>query len=156
MAGLPTRYIYTSLFASIEEVAALAWKQAEKQIAAARAGDDFLAASPLGAAQKFQLAHSVRSYFGSTQFLQTSAGEPFWVVNEGEYRRMNSFELNVDHLFFEMEQNPWGARNQLDWFVRRYSHSDRVRLPGDPQEYPGGISFTHDMGVGNCLSRLGN
>jgi hypothetical protein len=98
------------------------------------------------------LAQAVHSYYGSTQFLECG-GKPLWVVNEGEYRMMNTFDLTVDHLFFELAQNPWVVRNQLDWFVKRYSYTDEVYLPGDATAYPGGLSFTHDMGVANCISR---
>ena len=45
--------------------------------------------------------------------------------------------------------NPWTVKNELDMFVKRYSYEDRVRFPGDSTEYPGGLSFTHDMGVAN-------
>jgi len=45
------------------------------------------------------------------------------------------------------------VRNLLDWFFMRYCYTAKVRLPGEAREYPGGISFTQDMGVGNCLSR---
>ena len=82
-------------------------------------------------------------------------GEPFWVVNEGEYRMMNTFDLTADHLFFETKMNPWTMRNTLDMFVERYSYRDQVHLPGGANEHPGGLSFTHDMGVANNISRPG-
>lgn len=44
------------------------------------------------------LTHSIRSYYGSTQLLDAD-GKPFWVVNEGEYRMMNTFDLTVDQMF---------------------------------------------------------
>jgi len=40
-------------------------------------------------------------------------------------------------------------------FTDRYSYYDKVSFPGDCTEYEGGISFTHDMGVANTLSRPG-
>jgi xylan 1,4-beta-xylosidase len=153
-SGLPSRYLYTRLFPSIETVAAYALDHWTEHKALALAADRRVERSRLNAAQRFQLCHAVRSYFGSTELLETERG-PFWVVNEGEYRMINTFDLTVDHLFFELSQNPWVVRNQLDWFRTRYAFRDRVRLPGDPREYPGGMSFTHDMGVGNCLSRPG-
>ncbi|GAB4175804.1 MAG: hypothetical protein Fur0032_15650 [Terrimicrobiaceae bacterium] len=154
-SGLPSKYFYSTLFSSIEEVAAYSLGHWEEQKAEALAADARLRRARLSDDQKFQLAHAVRSYYGATEMLVASPGGVFWGVNEGEYRMINTFDLTVDHLFFEMDQNPWVVRNQLDWFVRRYSYTDRVRLPGDPVEYPGGISFTHDMGVGNCFSRPG-
>ena len=153
--GLEARYFYTTLFSSIGEVAAFALRNWEGQRAAALAADARLRAARLSDDQEFHLAHAVRSYFGATELLVTADGTVLWGVNEGEYRMINTFDLTVDHLFFEMDQNAWAVRNQLDWFVDRYSYTDRVRLPGDPREYPGGISFTHDMGIGNCFSRPG-
>jgi hypothetical protein len=153
-SGMASRYYYTRYFPNIEAVAvyALANWTAQKQLAVD--ADRKLVKARLNPAQHFQLCHAVRSYFGATEFLE-AGGEPFWVVNEGEYRMLNTFDLTVDHLFFELSQNAWVVRNQLDWFVKRYSYKDKVRLPGDPREYPGGISFTHDMGIGNCVSRPG-
>jgi len=104
--------------------------------------------------QKFMMAHTIRSYYGSSEFLEHD-GKPFWVVNEGEYRMMNTFDLIVDQLFFEMKMNPWTVRNELDMFVSRYSYRDKARFPGDATEHPGGLSFTHDMGLTNTVSRPG-
>jgi hypothetical protein len=155
-SGLPASYYYTGLFGSIEDVAAYALAHWEEQKALALEADAMIRRSRLTADQAFHLSHAVRSYYGATEFLRAADGEPFWCVNEGEYRMLNTFDLTVDHLFFELDRNPWVVRNQLDWFVRRFSYTDRVRLPGDPKEYPGGISFSHDMGIGNCVSRPGH
>ena len=155
-SGLATRYFYTGLFSSIENVASYALSHFGEQKALALKADAQLSRSKLSPEQKFQIAHALRSYYGATEFLITEDGKPFWTVNEGEYRMLNTFDLTVDHLFFELDRNPWVVRNQLDWFVRRYSYRDKVRLPGSAKDYPGGISFAHDMGIGNCLSRPGH
>jgi hypothetical protein len=68
-----------------------------------------IAGSHLSNDQRFMLAHSIRSYYGSTQFLE-HAGQLLWVVNEGEYRMMNTFDLTVDQLFYELKMNPWTVR----------------------------------------------
>lgn len=71
-------------------------------------------------------------------------------------RSTAQFDLTVDQLFFEMKMNPWTVQNVLDSFSSRYSFTDTVFLPGDPfRTYPGGISFTHDQGVGNAFSPPG-
>jgi len=155
-SGLPAKYFYTQYFRSIEEVATYALSHWDEQKSLAIKADTKVARSKLNDSQKFQLSHAVRSYFGATEVLVTSKGETFWTVNEGEYRMLNTFDLTVDHLYFELAWNPWVVRNQLDWFVKRYSYRDKVRLPGDKTEYPGGISFAHDMGIGNCISRSGH
>ena len=105
--------------------------------------DRELAKSKLDADQKFLLAQATHSYLGSTQLL-LHKGQPLWIVNEGEYRMMNTFDLTVDHLFFELAWQPWAVRNALDFFVRRYSYTDQL-----------GLSFTHDMGVNNFFSPAG-
>jgi len=151
-SGMPAVYYYTRYFSDIESVARFALKNWPEQKRLAADFDRRLIKHGLSADRHFQLSHAIRSYYGSTEFLE-SGGKPFWVVNEGEYRMMNTFDLTVDHLFFEIAQNPWTVRNQLDWFVGRFSYQDKVRLPDDPLEYPGGLSFTHDMGIANQVSR---
>lgn len=155
-SGLRTHYFYTTLFDSIEHVALYALKNFDTQKRLALEADVLIGQAGLSPTRQFQLCHAVHSYYGSTEFLRTDDGQPFWTVNEGEYRMLGTFDLTVDHLFFELACNPWTVRNQLDWFADRYSYTDRVRLPGDQREYPGGLSFTHDMGIGNCLSRPGH
>jgi hypothetical protein len=120
----------------------------------AEKANERFAHAELSADQTFMLAHAIRSYYGSTQLLDYK-NKPFWIVNEGEYRMMNTFDLTVDQLFYELRLNPWTVRNELDMFVERFSYEDTVRFPGDDTEYPGGISFTHDMGVANVVSRPG-
>lgn len=69
---------------------------------------------------------------------------------------MNTFDLTVDMLFHEMRFNPWTVRNVLEQFVREYSYYDEVFDPREPDRpYPGGLAFTHDMGVENNFSPRG-
>ena len=77
--------------------------------------------------QRFLISHATHSYYGSTQLLEVE-GQPLWVVNEGEYCMMNTLDLAVDHVFWELEHNPWLVRNLLDTFVRRYSYTDEVKV----------------------------
>ncbi|UJF34528.1 glycoside hydrolase family 52 protein [Paenibacillus hexagrammi] len=151
-AGHDASYTYARLFKNIEAVAGYALDNFEQLAAVAVASNDKIDSSGLSDDQKFMLSHAIRSYYGNTQLLDMD-GEPFWIVNEGEYRMMNTFDLTVDQLFYELEMNPWTVKNELDMFSKRFSYEDRVCFPGDPTEYPGGISFTHDMGVANTISR---
>ena len=153
-SGLDGRYYYTRLFENIEDVGAYALADFDKLKASAHEADAVLSKSPLSEDRRFMLAHAIHSYYGNTQFLDVD-GSPVWVVNEGEYRMMNTFDLTVDQLFFEIRLNPWTVRNVLDLFVERYSYHDEVSFPGQPERHPGGISFTHDMGVSNVFSRRG-
>jgi hypothetical protein len=150
--GLATRYLYTRWFADLDAVGRRALAMAGRVIADSAAPAALAGLDRLAPDRAFQLAHAVRSYYGSSELLETLAGEPFWVVNEGEYRMMNTFDLTVDHLFFELRLNPWAARNQLDWFMRRYRYTDEVVCPKTKARFPGGVSFTHDMGIANSFS----
>ncbi|WLR60194.1 glycoside hydrolase family 52 protein [Guptibacillus hwajinpoensis] len=151
-AGMDTSYFYTKYFSNIESVANFAIGNFDELKQRALQSNAMISEANLSNDQKFMMAHAVRSYYGNTQLLEHE-GKPFWVVNEGEYRMMNTFDLTVDQLFFEMKMNPWTVKNELDMFIDRFSYEDQVRFPNEEELYPGGISFTHDMGVANTISR---
>ena len=69
---------------------------------------------------------------------------------------MNTLDLSVDHVFWELERNPWVVRNLLDNFVRHYSYVDGLKAGGAAGPRPGGLSFTHDMGAHNNFSPHGH
>ena len=154
--GLEGKYLYVHYFGGLGEVLAEALDRSDELRAAAEACDEELLASRLSPDQQFLTAHATRSYYGSTQLLDVG-GEPFFIVNEGEYCMMNTLDLSVDHVFWELRQNPWVVKNLLDNFVRHYSYIDEVkRERGDnSRRSPGGISFAHDMGVHNNFSPAG-
>jgi xylan 1,4-beta-xylosidase len=148
-------YFYTRHFTDLPDVLSYAMDHRGEFLALAEERDAELEATALNDEQKFLVAHSTRSYFGSTQWLWDGTAS-VWVVNEGEYLMMNTFDLTVDMLFFELRYNPWTVRNVLDQYVRDYSFIDEVFDPSDPEtRHPGGLSFTHDMGVMNHWSPRG-
>lgn len=143
-SGLVADYAYTRVFVDLEDVLAhgLAEYKRYERLAAVR--DRELARSRLSDDQKFLVAQATHSYLGSSELLWHK-GKPLWVVNEGEYRMINTFDLTVDHLFFELRWHPWAVRDTLDLFVRRYSYRDQH-----------GLSFTHDMGVNDFFTPPGH
>ncbi|GLX71506.1 glycoside hydrolase family 52 protein [Paenibacillus glycanilyticus] len=151
-SGLQGSYYYSKLFDSIESVACYALEQFDTVDAASGRLEEEMNAVGLSEDQKFLIRHSVHSYYGSTELLDVQ-GKPVWIVNEGEYRMINTLDLTVDQLFFEMKMNPWTVRNVLDLFAERYSYTDEVQEYGSSGKHEGGISFTHDMGVANVFSR---
>lgn len=154
-SGMASTLWYTRYFANIDEVAAYALDHFDTYRQWAAEADAWIdEATHLSNDQRFMLAHAIRGYYANTEFLDV-AGEPMWVVNEGEYRIINTMDLTVDQLFYELRMNPWTVRNELEWFLRRYSYTDTVRFPGDDTEYLGGLSFTHDMGVANLFTPQG-
>ncbi|MBU9712604.1 glycoside hydrolase family 52 protein [Evansella tamaricis] len=155
-SGMDTEYTYTRYFSSIEKVASYALENADVLTQEYEAANAMLEQDHLNEEQKYMLAHSIKSYYGNTQLLDDMNGNPIWIVNEGEYRMMNTFDLMVDQLFFELKFNPWTVKNELELFINRYSYRDEVRFPNDEELHPGGISFTHDMGVSNVFSRPGH
>jgi len=64
---------------------------------------------------------------------------------------MNTLDLSVDQVFWELKHNPWVVRNIMSAFARRYSYHDQVKGRGSVL-LPGGIAFCHDMGINNNFS----
>jgi hypothetical protein len=151
--GISVGYAYTRVFENLEDVLLHGLKQRARYARIAAQRDRELARSKLSDDQKFLLAQATHSYFGSTQLLWDRKG-PLWVVNEGEYRMMNTFDLTVDHVFFELKYFPWAVRNALELFATRYAYTDRLHVGGG-RTAPGGISFTHDMGVNHNFTPAG-
>ncbi|MGE9289640.1 MAG: glycoside hydrolase family 52 protein, partial [Puniceicoccales bacterium] len=155
--GVRASYYYTKLFDGLESVLRHGLvehdsyrKQAEERNA------ELAAAHWLNPDQKWLISQATHSYWGSSELLWDEEQEaPLWVMNEGEYRMINTFDLTVDHLFFELDWHPWAIRNTLDLFVRRYSFEDGLNVPSgiSPE---GGLSFVHDMGVMNQFTRPGS
>jgi len=150
-------YWYTQYFDGLDSIFQYALEHRKAYLEAVHARDDELLSSGLNSAQQFLVAHSTRSYYGSTQWLVDADGNPLWVVNEGEYLMMNTLDLTVDMQFFELRFHPWTLRNVLNHFVSRYAYEDLIFSPANPtEEFIGGVSFTHDMGVANHFSPEGH
>jgi len=152
--GLDASYLYTRWWKSARDVAKYALQHHERLAKLwATPGSPLLAAPTLSEDQLFQLYHSIHSYYGSTQLLQLTDGSPFWIVNEGEYRMINTLDLVIDHAFYELALNPWTVRNNLDSYANTHSYYDDVKdLTDESKVLPGGVSFCHDMGVANHIS----
>lgn len=180
--GLDGRYLYTRYYKSLRDVLKTALDRSGELMRQAERLDEQLDSDKLSNDQRFIIAHATHSYYGSTQLLEVDR-KPLWVVNEGEYCMMNTLDLAVDHVFWELDHNPWLVRNLLDTFVARYSYVDEVKVykgaaalsphadqidpsqaPPPPDQAqlnrpydkkPGGLSFCHDMGAHNNFSPKG-
>ena len=178
--GLSGRYLYTRYYDDLTDVLRSTLDEADELMASAESLDAKLDRAKLSDDQRFMIAHATHSYYGSTQLLEIDR-KPFWVVNEGEYCMMNTLDLAVDHVFWELDRNPWLVRNLLDNFVRLYSYTDEIKVyeggvalsshehdPSQPppppdaaqlarpfSTRPGGLSFTHDMGAHNNFAPKG-
>ena len=173
--GLDGKYLYTRYYTNLTDVLRSTLDRADKLMKKAEKLDEKLETAPLSEDQKFVISHATHSYYGSTQLLEIKK-RPFWVVNEGEYCMMNTLDLAVDHVFWELDHNAWLVKNLLDNFVKRYSYTDEIKIykgeagpvhsfdhdpsaappPPDAAQLarpydkkPGGRSFCHDMGAHN-------
>ena len=160
--GPAASYWYTRLFSSLDEVVAYALRNYDRLAGLWEEENGLLDEARLSRDQRFQLIQAIRSYFGNTALLAVG-DRPLWAVMEGDYGIINTFDLTVDDQFFELRNNPWTVRNELDWYLERWSYTDNtnaivadnsaptvIQQPGatihNPVPEPGGISFTHDMG----------
>jgi len=135
-SGIKARLFQSELFGDIEDVLTTALSEAAERLAVAARLDGELNAASISDDRKFLIAHAAHSYNSSTELLVDETGAPLFVVNEGEYQMMNTLDLTIDQAFHELHYSPWTVRNELDFFVSRYSYSDRY-----------GLAFTHDQGV---------
>jgi len=176
--GLECRYFYTRFYSTLNQVLQVGIEQHDRLRGAAEAQASALELAMSDEHRRFLLAHAERSYWGNTQLLE-HLGRPLWVVLEGEYAMINTLDLSVDMTFYEACHNPWTLRNLLDQFAERHSYVDRLNrpasrargmelghirdpalvegllLPPEEADLPGGISFTHDMGVAGQFSPAG-
>jgi len=67
---------------------------------------------------------------------------------------MNTLDLIIDQVFWEMWFTPWTVKNELDFFIKNYSYFDKIK-DNSGQVTDGGISFCHDQGVANMFSPKG-
>ncbi len=150
-------YYYTRYFSSIEQVLEYSAEQLPFYKEQAQKLDSEFSRSSLSQERKFFIAQSVHCYWASSMLFD-EGGCPRYVVNEGSYMMMNTFDLSVDHLFFECASQPWSVKNQLDSFRHEYSYSDTLHgFIGDELKsgLPGGITFTHDQGSYGTFSPKG-
>jgi len=150
--GKEASYLYTRYFKDIEDVGRYGLQNFEFYKQAAIDCDKKFLSGQLSGDRRFLLSQAIKSYYGSTQFLvDERQNRPLWIVNEGGYRMMNTLDLAVDHLFFEMRMNPWAVYSVLEQYAEDYSYYDVVK-DGVGGKSPGGVSFTHDMGVANVFA----
>ncbi len=141
----PTSFWYTRYYASIGAVITAALTGLPSRVASFAKDNLLVDNATITPDQKFLLSQSIHSYYGNTAFLQDTTGAPWWIVMEGQYQYMNTFDLTVDHVFFEIGMNPWTVRNVLENSYNFYSYQTGVETQGNA-DAPGGIDFTHDMG----------
>jgi hypothetical protein len=142
----PLHLMCDALYSGIDDILQTAQDSLPAVIARCNAMDKKLADCPEDDERKFVAADALHSYQYNTALHATDKKEPIWTVIEGECSCINTFDLTVDHVFYELAMHPWTVRNELDHFVYPFSYVDELSLPGGSEKFPGGIGFCHDMG----------
>lgn len=137
------KYLYTNYFTSLIDVFDYSFKQSNYIWKEALEADKEIEESDLSEDRKFLVKQAAKSYYVSSM-LFVEEGNIRWVMNEGTFLMMNTFDLIIDHMFFDLKYHGWVVRNQLDYFAKEYSYYDQA-----------GISFTHDQGVRNLFTPEG-
>jgi len=141
----PMQRYYTSLFKDLEEVLEFTLEHAEEKISDSRRMDDLILGIPISEEQKLLICNATHSYLANTELLLDNSGRPVFIVNEGEYRMMNTLDLTVDQAFWELIFSPWTVKKELEFLQERSLYTDAL-----------GIAFSHDQGVGDAFTAVGN
>jgi hypothetical protein len=143
----PLKLMCDALYADVNDMLNTAQAELPAVVARCAEMDQKLASCGQDDERKFNAADSLHSYQYNTILHQTTdTKQPVWAVIEGECSCINTFDLTVDHVFYELCMHPWTVRNELDHFLTPYSFTDQLSLPGQTDRVPGGIGFCHDMG----------
>jgi hypothetical protein len=144
----PLRFYYASLFKSADEVVDAAATGFVAAKARCEQLDTVLSSSGQNSFRQFLAAESLQSYRANTVLYIDGEGKPLWEVGEGDYKDNNTFDLTIDHVFYELAMHPWTVRNELDTYDRYYNHTDPLVNPDSGETSPDGFSYDHDMGGG--------
>jgi len=141
-----TTYYYNRFFGNVYEGARAVLDHADALREIADQVDEELLHEGQDEERVSLFCQALRGYYASTQLLIDEKNCVRWNVGEGAYVWRNTIDLCADHITWELRRNPWIVRSLMDEFIDHYSYTDRVTYPGIAADYPGGISFTHDMG----------
>lgn len=146
-------YYYTSLYPSIDSVIDSAFAGFGDTQLRCQQMATAMSQARLNPYRQFLASHALHSYMADTACLLDPQGGVHWREMEGHYNYINTFDLTVDHAFFDSLLHPWALRNVLD----RFSGA----LPGNGYSYDTplysstsgtivsshGYSFYHDIGL---------
>ena len=152
---IETDYYYTQVFDSLRSVTNFILDHADDIRSIADVEDKFWIKETTDIARGELFSQAVRAYYASSQLLISKDNQIHWNTVEGGYLWRNTMDLCADHIVWELKRNPWIVRNMLDDFLAHYTYYDTVTFSGVNGTYPGGISFTHDMGCFSTYSKKG-
>lgn len=146
------RYYYTTLFPSIDSVIDSAYAEFGNARIRCEQLATALDRAALNPFRQFLASHSLHSYAANTACLVDPQGNVHWWEIEGIFNFINTFDLTVDHAFYNAWVQPWALRNVLDAYSGAipgtgYSYETPLYNPSGVRVSDGGYSFHHDMGV---------
>jgi len=144
------RYYYTSLYPSIDSVIDSAFASLGNAEARCRQLATAMSRAGLNPYRQFLACHALHSYMAVTACLLDPQGVVHWWEMEGWFNYINTFDLTVDHAFYDVCMQPWALRNVLDAYSGAlpgtgYSFETPLYRSGT-QVSAHGFSFYHDMG----------
>jgi xylan 1,4-beta-xylosidase len=145
-------YYYTSLFTSIDSVIDAAFAGfGDAQLRCEQLASTMRRAG-LNPYRQFLASHALHAYMASTACLLDAQGGVHWWEMEGFFNYINTFDLTVDHAFYDSLMQPWALRNVLDAYSGAlpgtgYSFDTPLYSPAGAQVSSHGFSFYHDMGL---------
>lgn len=145
---------YKTLFGSIDDVIDAAMTILPAAQARCAALDAVMKKSRMNVYRQFLASDALASYQACTLCVSDSSGNVYWRELEGDYQNINTFDLTVDHCFFDSTIAPWALRNVLDVMSGvasdgGYTYDHPLYDPtGKIQVSPTSFSFHHDMGNG--------
>lgn len=146
-----SHFYYTSLFPSIDSVIDSAFAgYGDAQLRCQQLAT-VMSNARLNPYRQFLACHALHSYMADTACMIDPQGRPRWWEIEGVFNFINTFDLTVDHAFFDSLMQPWALRNVLDGFSGAltgsgYSFVAPLNNPSGTQVSTSGFSFYHDMG----------
>jgi hypothetical protein len=145
-------YYYTSLFPSIDSVIDSAFAGSSDARVRCQQLATAMSRAGLNPFRQFLACHALHSYMAVTACLRDPQGRVHWWEMEGFFNYINTFDLTVDHAFYDSYLQPWALRNVLDAYSGAlpstgYSFDAPLYNSSGTQVSSHGYSFYHDMGL---------
>jgi hypothetical protein len=147
-----SHYYYTTLYPSVDSVIDAAFAGFGDAQARCQQLATAMSSAGLNPFRRFLACHGLHSYMADTACLIDPQGRVHWWEMEGVFEYINTFDLTVDHAFWDILMQPWALRNVLDGFSGAltgagYSYTTPLYNPSGTQVSTQGFSFYHDMGL---------
>jgi hypothetical protein len=144
-------YYYTSLYPSIDSVIDSAFAGFGDVQMRCQQLATVMSHAGLNPYRQFIACHALHSFMADSACLIDPQGGIHWVEVEGIFNFINTFDLTVDHAFYDSLMEPWALRNVLDGFSGAltgtgYTFDTPLYNSLGTQVSSTGFSFYHDMG----------